>query len=133
MVHSEFKLQGKQINTINGYFTETMNGLFVYLKDGKLHRDLGPAIMWENEKDKYFFLGDENLYIPSNHEVFKNYYGHYLTLTLFDMNLAGKLYYLNGIHHSEEEFNAILEKKKLNAELEQNLFIANNNQKKIKI
>jgi hypothetical protein len=131
-VDSKFNLKGKPINTGEGYFTAKTNGIVFYFKDMELHRDLGPAIFLEKDKDKLFTLGDENLYNPMtwNNLLIPN-----LAIILFlkAANIWTNYYYLNGVSHTEEEFNSILDKKNLQKELIKELPVSPNQSRKPKV
>lgn len=129
-MESNFKLRGKPINIGNGCLTTTKDGIVFCFKDMKLHRELGPAIFLE--KDKYFTLEDEQLYKPIawDDSLFPN-----LAPLLF-MKAASiwkNYYYLNGVMHTEEEFNSILDKKNLQKELIKELQISQNQSRKPKV
>lgn len=131
-MESNFKLRGKPINKCEGYSIATTNGIVLYFKDGILHREVGPAIFLEKDKDKYFALGDENFY---NSIEWRNSLIPNLAILLF-MKAAEtwiNYYYLNGVMHKEEEFNSILDKKNLQKELLKELPIVSNQRKKHKV
>lgn len=133
-MESKFKLKGKAINKEEPYFTITKYGLIYYFKDGLLHRENGPAIISEKHKEQYLNLGDEDLYKPSQSgtSVIDD---RLLAFILLSHAATPEInfYYLNGVHHTEEEFNSILDKKKLHKDLNNDLISNQNNSKKLKV
>lgn len=79
-----------------------------YYKDGKLHREKGPAIVHQDNKEKFTNLGDEQLYkeiyLETGIGAYKSYFrvvDNSLRIRLFPHN-----YYLEGKGYSEIEFIA---------------------------
>lgn len=91
------------------------DGTSYYFKNGLLHRENGPAITNPIDKDKYFNLSDESLYI-------KEITSHLEEDDLWEYPVylfVPTSYYLNGIQYSKEEFTAIKLTKELAIELAQ--------------
>lgn len=118
------------------YLVEIFDGSKYYFKNGKLHRENGPAITPENYRN----FGDEHLY---KEEIVQSGKGKYITYTgigsrgekvLFFVNWTiaytlKKSHYLNGQPYSPEQFPKALAQYQLNQELPLN----NTQTKKVKI
>jgi len=108
------------------------NNADYYYKNKQLHREDGPAIVVEDEKDLYSNLSDKNLYKRVNEQVVEevfevysecNYNGDITTGKRY-FNPKSSCYYLNAIEYSKEELYAFILEKELNKEI--------NNKKQIK-
>lgn len=79
-----------------------------FYKNGKLHREAGPSIVKDVEKDKYLKLGDEHLYkevyLENGIGAYKSYF-RVVEHTFRTLLLPG-IYYLEGQVYSEKEFMA---------------------------
>lgn len=108
------------------YIVNNLGRFVCYYKNGKLHREAGPAVYLMTDKDKYcpLILEDKNLYQLGDIKV-----GSLPASIILNMgNKKEVYYYLEGISYTKKEFNAILDKKNLNKELE--LELSKNNKKK---
>lgn len=96
------------------------NGLsLTYLKNEKIHREVGPAMFFIEDKHKYNIEEDKHLYEEIKCE-FSLYSDIVMTLQANSMNL--EQYYLDGVEYSKEEFNIIMLEKELNKELPEKEF-----------
>lgn len=76
-----------------------------WYKDGKLHREDGPAIKYKTSYKAWFIHG-----LKSREDG-----------PAVEWADGGKEWWLNGVEYTEEKFNHWLEKKKLNEKLHQEL------------
>lgn len=98
-----------------------------YFKNGKLHREDGPAIVCRKDKSKKNFEGlkDEALYTRVSEPVEQN------DDMLFYIIHCDSSYYYEGVrYNNKQEMSAILLKKELNNNVSQ---VTNNDSKKMKI
>lgn len=77
----------------------------IWIKNGLLHREDGPAVEWPNRRKEWFLNGkrhreDGPAYIESD---------------------GSKEWYINDVQYTEEEFNQWLAKKHLNEKLHSTL------------
>jgi hypothetical protein len=93
-------------------------GIFVcYYKNGKLHREVGPAIYFSNDSHKYTNLEDQELYKRGIVNA-----GSLPSSVVFNMNKNNDpYYYLEGVSYTENEFKSMLDKKNLKLELDNDL------------
>jgi antitoxin component YwqK of YwqJK toxin-antitoxin module len=86
-----------------------------FYKNGKLHREAGPALVGNEEKEKYLNLGDEHLYkdvyIENGIGAYKTYFR--VVDHSFRTLLLPSIYYLEGKGYSEKEFIAEQLKKEM--------------------
>jgi hypothetical protein len=77
-----------------------------YYKNGKLHRELGPAIVHDNEKEKFLNLGDEHLYEEIYVDNGIGKYKTYFRIEEFRTTIVffQYIYHLEGKGYSEKEF-----------------------------
>jgi hypothetical protein len=135
------------MNTKDEYTVEIMNGfLYRYFKNGKLHREAGPAT-FSTQNKQYINLGDEHLYIVkiiSNNsaaDTFQGLYQHLMTTevkgssanstmttVLKSFNELMTSYHLDGVRYDKNEFDILILKRNLSNEL-----IDNNQETKPKI
>jgi hypothetical protein len=106
-----------------------MNGFLIYLKNGKLHREAGPAIFRFQEKDKYSYEKDKNLYKNETKKIDAITKIRILANVGDINNKKGVSYYLEGKYYSKKEFDIFT----FNKELTEELSINKANHKKIKI
>lgn len=112
------------------------NGNRSYYKNGKLHRETGPAYIVYKDIDKFKDLSDEYLYkevyikTPKKEGKITTIYTDNGTIISYEAPIEyvyenENAYYLNGKYYLEQEFNAI--------SLEQELPLHESKSKKIKI
>lgn len=102
------------------YVVRTINKFVCHYKNGKLHREAGPAIYSLKAKSKYDDLEDKNLYQPSTILPFS--IGN-LPVSI-GLNMGSQkeaYYYIDGVSYTDKEFNSLLEKKDLKIELDTDL------------
>lgn len=100
----------------------------VWLKNGILHREDGPAIEHKRGEKNWYFNGKLHREDGPATEYSDGSYEYWLNGILHREDGPAIFYineetewWINGIQYSENEFNKILEKKKLNEKLEKNL------------
>jgi hypothetical protein len=106
-------------------------GGFFYYKNGRLHREAGPAIIFPKLKDNN--LGDEHLY---KEEIITtmNPYGYFSQYVVEDCyEHTPAKYYLEGSGYSKKDFEEIKVKLDLKNELSNELSMIQSNNKKVKI
>jgi hypothetical protein len=95
------------------------DGVQFYCKNGKFHRESGPAIVSVKDKDRYAKLLEENMY--------KEKLSSYVQLARLSLKLkkvptevmsakSDTRYFLNNVEYSKQEFNAITLQKELSQE-----------------
>jgi hypothetical protein len=101
-----------------------------YFKNGKFHREEGPAFFLKTDKNfnEYLSLGDEHLYQHKKKQTKKLEEIEKLYISA-SRNYHEELYYLEGVQYSKQEFYAIKTQK----ELDKELLISKSNTKKIKV
>lgn len=122
-----------KLKFIDEYFvyTEPDNNMHYY-KNGKYHREAGPALVLNHDIEEYSNLIDKDLYKhidqPMPAPWNKNIYRKPVRMIVKHFMPCSK-YYLNGDEYSLEEFQAIILKKELDTQLHTN----ESNSKRIKI
>jgi hypothetical protein len=121
---------------MDSYIITALGAYICYFKNGKLHRESGPAAYLFEDKHKYINLEDKDLYkqgIPQKSRV-------EMMFLEYDLNIAnaGKTdnhphYYLEGQNYEKEVFDVIIEKNKIKEELSTELSLTTVSAKKIKI
>ncbi len=97
---------------------EEWGGSFSWYKNGKYHREDGPALEWQYGKHKEWYV-DGVLHREDGPAI---------------EQLAGNNeWWIHGVQYTEDEFNAYLDKKKLNRSLHGQLDVKANKNKKSKI
>ncbi len=95
-------------------------GKFFYYKNGKLHREAGPAVVIVPKKEEFTNLGDEHLYkeeIIAEHNP-KDYQTLFIESVEKNATVTVAAYhYLEGKPYTEEEFQIIKAKNELDKEL----------------
>jgi hypothetical protein len=99
-------------------YEERMGSRFYY-KNGKLHREVGPAYTPWKLQYKYIDLGDQELYIKK-YQDFVNEPLYSYEVQLSDKTISKRKvrpaephYYLEGIQYNKQEFDAIMLDKQL--------------------
>lgn len=106
-------------------------GGFFYYKNGKLHREAGPAIIFPKLKDND--LGDDNLYkeeIVSTMNPY-GYFAQYVVEDRYEKTPAK--YYIEGKPYTQKEFQEIKAKLELKNELYTELPVTQSNKQKAKL
>jgi hypothetical protein len=101
------------------YIVKVIEKYLCYFKNGKLHRENGPAFYIVEEKSKYFNLGDENLY--QQEDSIKLQWAQLMRFMLHYANGDEPGYALEGIKYDKAVWESIIEKKQLKKELSSDL------------
>jgi hypothetical protein len=125
------------MNQENNYVVEIINDdLYRYYKNGKLHREAGPAKFSSTNK-QYINLGDEHLYkikrVSDNNQIndiskifdqclkispIKGSSSHTtMSLVLENFNNLLTAYYLDGVEYEKNEFDILKLQRDLSKEL----------------
>ncbi len=107
---------------------------YFFYKNGKLHREMGPAYISEHveDKSKYLNLGDEHLYkIEILEHIYPIGFKHEMR---FDGSSFVELsHYINGVAYTKKEFKQMKRKFYLKKELNEELPIKEKNKKRLKV
>lgn len=109
---------------------------YTYIKNGKIHREFGPAIFsYENtNKNEYLNLEDKNLYKFIHVNRFPLLFESEVANIRYSKWQAEKIhYFLDDKEYSKEEFEKIKASRELNNELSTELTTNQSNIKKPKI
>lgn len=105
-------------------YTDAGSKKMHYYKNGKYHREAGPAVVIADDIEKYSNLVDKDLYKPID-----DYSRTPWSKKIIDGKIIRKIvnnfmpcskYYLDGDEYTKEEFNALILKKELDNQLQTN-------------
>jgi len=107
---------------------------YFFYKNGKLHREMGPAFISEDvlDKSKYLNLGDEHLY---KIEILENIYpiGFNHEIVFQKDSFVELCHYINGKAYTKKEFKEMKRKFYLKKELNEELPVKEQNNKRLKL
>jgi hypothetical protein len=111
------------------YIVASLDEYVCYFKNGKLHRENGPAAYFAEDKEKYGNLADKNLY---KHDTLHT--NMEMLFLVFDLKLeSNPHYYLEGKRYDKEAFDSIISNGKIKNELSMELSSKTSNSKKVKV
>jgi hypothetical protein len=104
-------------------FIET-NYKIYFFKNGKLHREAGPAIVLNKDIEKYTNLSDKVLYKlidkPLYPPLVDPYSAENFNASFQNIISNDSEYYLEGKEYTEDEFKVLMLKKELDSQLHTN-------------
>lgn len=105
-------------------YTDPNNKKMHYYKNGKYHREAGPAVVIADDIEKYSNLSDKDLYKPIDFPRLDSAINPFRETNIIqlvvNLMMESSKYFLEGIQYSEQEFNALILKKELDNQLQTN-------------
>jgi hypothetical protein len=107
---------------------------YAFMKNGQLHREIGPALFWKDNKkvEDLLNLADKNLYTLQYKDLNDEEKDSYRTARIvFSRDTVH--YHIEGVKYSEENFYSFVKAQNLQKELEGELPIWEIKEKKTKV